>query len=71
MGRNNERYACKAYTKEKFAMDPKRSKKAIGIDTKGRDHRKRVAVPVKNIRKTAIQYPLYNPSNLGLMAYRV
>ena len=71
MGKNNERYAGKIYSKEQFAIDPKRSKKAIGIDTKGRDHRKRVAVPVKNIRKTAIQYPLYNPSNLGLMAYRV
>ena len=71
IGKNNERYAGKIYSKEQFAIDPKRSKKAIGIDTKGRDQRKRVAVPVRNIRKTTLQYPMYNPNNLGLMAYRV
>ena len=71
MGKNNGRYAGKIYSNDQFANDPKRSKKAVGIDTKGRDQRKRVAVPVRNIRKTALQYPMYNPNNLGLMAFRV
>ena len=71
MGKNNERYTGKMYSKEQFSIDAKRSKKAIGIDTKGRHQRKRGALPVRHIRKTALQYPMYNPNSLGLMAYRV
>ena len=58
------------YTPKQIVLDPKGPRKVITVDKKGRDQRKCIAVPIKQVRRNALPYSVYSSRNPAFLAYR-